>query len=151
MEKLLRNFGLEMEMASGNYVLAMTSFMDRQEGFERLAKALQEIDRELSFSDMLEEAEEKAVITPQEIYRKPEKAMEIYEAWEAACEALPLEEAVGGIAGDAVFLYPPGIPVLVPGERIDRAMVENLRRCLALGLDVEGLDGNECISIVKNA
>lgn len=178
-ERLLREYGLEMEMSSGNYVLAMTSLMDRQEGFDRLSVALHEIDAGLSsVSNMPREncQEQRDVlklsgetdapqkisgepkitsglleenISPREIYRKPEKAMEIYEAEEAEHEVLPLKQAVGGVSAVTVFLYPPGIPVLVPGEWIDSTMANNLCRCLQLGLDVQGLTGNESISIVK--
>ncbi len=43
-EILLREYGLQMEMASGNYVVAMTSIMDTDEGFARLSDALECID-----------------------------------------------------------------------------------------------------------
>lgn len=144
-DRLLRDYGLEMEMASGNYVLALTSVMDRQEGFDRLSAALHEVDADLPFDTSQAEK-----ITPQDLYREPDKVMEIYEAQEAEHETLPLEQVVGRVSADTVFLYPPGIPVLVPGERIDRQTSDNLRQCLCLGLDVQGLSGNDSISIVKN-
>ena len=75
--------------------------------------------------------------------------MEIYEAEETGHEVLPLKQAVGRVSAVTVLLYPPGIPVLVPGERIDRAMADNLFQCRKMGLDVQGLSGNESISIVK--
>lgn len=75
--------------------------------------------------------------------------MEIYEAEEAEQESLPLEQAVGQVSAGTVFLYPPGIPVLVPGERIDGVMVDHLCRCLKLGMDVQGLARNHSINIVK--
>lgn len=143
-ERLLRDFGLEMEMASGNYVLAMTSLMDRQEGFDRLSAALHKMDEELAFSGKPGET-----ITPGELYQRPEKVMEIYETEETEQEMLPLEQAVGQISAGTIFLYPPGIPVLVPGERIDGVMVDHLFRCLKLGLDVQGLSENHRINIVK--
>lgn len=150
-ERLLWDFGLEMEMASGNYALAMTSLMDRQEGFDRLSAALHKMDEELSISGEQGEKMETMgeIITPGELYRRPEKVMEIYEAEEAEQESLPLEQAVGQVSAGTVFLYPPGIPVLVPGERIDGVMVDHLCRCLKLGLDVQGLVRNHSINIVK--
>jgi lysine decarboxylase len=42
-------------------------------------------------------------------------------AWRAAAEAVPLAAAVGRIAAEPLCPYPPGIPLLVPGERIDPA------------------------------
>ena len=142
-ERLLRDYGLEMEMAGGHYVLAMTSFMDRWEGFKRFSAALQEIDASLMPTG------ETGNITPREIYRQPEKEMEIYEAYEAQHTQIPLAEAVNRISADTVFLYPPGIPILVPGERIDRQMVETIGKCRKMGLDVQGLGENDTIRIVK--
>lgn len=141
-ERLLREYGLQMEMASGSYVLAMTSIMERQEGFDRLSSALHEIDATLP-------DEEAAPFTPREIYCQPEKVMETYEAQEAAHRCLPFADAAGRVSADTIFLYPPGIPLLVPGERIDCRMVENIRKCLALGLKVEGLSENDGINIVQ--
>jgi len=42
------------------------------------------------------------------------------QAWRAACVSVPLSEAAGRIAAEPLCPYPPGIPLLVPGERIDR-------------------------------
>lgn len=142
-ERLFRDYGLQMEMAGGSYVLAMTSFMDRQEGFERLSHALHEIDAGLT-----KDAEKS--FTPREIYRQPEKVMETYEAQEAAHRRVPFLNAVGQVSADTIFLYPPGIPILVPGERLDEQMAESICRCLELGLDVEGLSENGGINIVQN-
>lgn len=60
-EILLREYGLQMEMASGNYVVAMTSIMDTDEGFARLSDALECID------GTVRKKEETGVISPREI------------------------------------------------------------------------------------
>ena len=76
-EILLRDYALQMEMASGNYVVAMTSFMDTVEGFQRLSHALHAIDARMEDTG-------KAAFSPKDIYRQPEKQMEPYQAEEAA-------------------------------------------------------------------
>ena len=53
------------------------------------------------------------------------------------------------MSGDYVYLYPPGIPVLVPGEAIDVQTAETIRHCIRLGLEVEGLPDLTCIDVVK--
>nr|WP_246461804.1 ornithine decarboxylase [Nocardia transvalensis] len=58
------------------------------------------------------------------------------DAFFGPCEAVPLAEAPGRIAGEQVTPYPPGIPVIVPGERIDAAVVEYLRSGLEAGMNV---------------
>lgn len=142
-EMLLCRYGLQMEMACGNYVTAMTSILDEPSGFERLSQALHELDGEWK------DREKIPVITPEEIYRKPRKVLELFEAAEAAQEEVLFSEACGKIAADEIHLYPPGIPVIVPGEQLDAQLIEAVERCLAQGLAVEGLSEQMRINIVK--
>ncbi|MFD6397722.1 aminotransferase class I/II-fold pyridoxal phosphate-dependent enzyme [Nocardia sp. NPDC060249] len=58
------------------------------------------------------------------------------DAFFAATEAVPAERAVGRIAAEQLTPYPPGIPAIVPGERIDAAVVEYLRTGVAAGMNV---------------
>ncbi|RMI31259.1 aminotransferase class I/II-fold pyridoxal phosphate-dependent enzyme [Nocardia stercoris] len=58
------------------------------------------------------------------------------DAFFGPCDRVPLTEAPGRIAAEQVTPYPPGIPVIVPGELIDRGVVEYLRSGLAAGMNV---------------
>ncbi|MFD3458146.1 aminotransferase class I/II-fold pyridoxal phosphate-dependent enzyme [Nocardia fluminea] len=58
------------------------------------------------------------------------------DAFFAATEAVPAERAVGRIAAEQLTPYPPGIPAIVPGERIDAAVVDYLRTGVASGMNV---------------
>ncbi|WP_067681589.1 aminotransferase class I/II-fold pyridoxal phosphate-dependent enzyme [Nocardia miyunensis] len=58
------------------------------------------------------------------------------EAFFGPCQAVPIEQAPGRIAAEEVTPYPPGIPVLIPGELIDRAVIDYLRSGLAAGMNV---------------
>jgi arginine decarboxylase len=53
-------------------------------------------------------------------------------------QALPLEQAVGKICGEQVSFYPPGIPVLLPGELVTEELVTYCQAQKALGLPVSG-------------
>ena len=143
-EILLRDYALQMEMASGNYVVAMTSFMDTEEGFRRLSHALHAMDARMEDTG-------KAAFSPKDIYRQPEKQMEPYQAEEAAHGSVRLEEAAGKVSADYIYLYPPGIPMIVPGEIFTEPMIQIVRQCQEAGLDVEGLPETDTINIVKNA
>ena len=142
-EILLQEYGLQMEMASGNYVVAMTSIMDTDEGFARLSDALECID------GTVHKKEETSEISPREIYREQKTVMTIDQALDAEQKTVRLEEATGEVSGDYVYLYPPGIPILVPGEAIDVQTAETIRHCIRLGLEVEGLPDLTCINVVK--
>ena len=134
LSELLRNrYHLEMEMSNTDYVLAMTSAFDREEGFERLFKALKEIDKEIS-------PEKKAFLEMEKGFPWPEKAyMKIHQAWNNQTDKMPIEDAEGRISGEFVYIYPPGIPVIVPGERLDRKIIEFIQNYKAKNLPVQGL------------
>ena len=142
--ELRENYHLEMEMTAGNYVVAMTSIMDRQEGFDRLARALKEIDTRLepTNSNLWEDRSWNP-------YKVQNTKLSIWEA-----EALPKEErefkdAIGKISASYVYLYPPGIPILVPGEEVTADTIKALEQCLVRGLEIEGIPRSGCIDIVK--
>ncbi len=141
---LLEKYHLQMEMESGFYVLAMTSIMDREEGFLRLSKALEEIDLTLE-----EEKEDKFQVIG-EIYQPKDKKMELWEAKEKTAKEVSFFEAEGKISGAMVSIYPPGIPVMLPGEIITKDFIKNLRECRKLGLNVQGIADilNERIDVI---
>ncbi len=130
---------LQPEMAAGHYVTLLCSIMDTDEGFARLLSALQALEEE-------EEEESEAPALKQMPRLSAKKRMELFEALDAPRRWQPLEEAVGCVAVSFVSLYPPGIPVLVPGEEITTEAAALLLKSLAQGLTVEGLaDGAICV------
>lgn len=138
---LLEQYHLQMEMVSGNYVLAMTSIMDTDEGFARLEAALHEIDEKLKESTNKwekAETEESQVNFTSRMYKKNPRQMQIYQAMELPEREVTFDEAVGEMSADYVFLYPPGIPLLVPGEIITGNFIDKIRECQRRGLNVEG-------------
>ena len=66
-------------------------------------------------------------------------------AFHAPLECIRLEESAGRISGEFIYLYPPGIPMIVPGEIITKRLADNIEECLSLGLRVERVNSNEKI------
>lgn len=130
---LLHRYHLQMEMKKDTYVLAMTSVFDTKEGFDRLFSALEEIDSEISLLP-----ENRTTALP-EINTKREQVLTLYEASIREKETVLLELSEGKTAGDYVFLYPPGIPLLCPGERIDRECLDWIAYYKSTGLKVHGV------------
>ena len=116
---LRTRYRLEMEMCTSEYVLAMTSMMDTAEAFDRLAEALEEIDMELSADDMVGQTGEADSSHPLPI-REHIKKCEPYEVFLGKCVYKPIEECVGEVAYDMIIAYPPGIPLVMPGEVIEQ-------------------------------
>lgn len=148
-KKLREEYHLQMEMQSGFYVLGMTSFMDTPEGFERLYAALKEIDEGLP--SVPKEQTEDTVRLIRNLYTIKEKKMEIYEAMELPAKTVLLEKAIGEVSADLLSLYPPGIPILLPGEIIEKNFINNIRKTLKMRLNLQGNADiiNERINIVK--
>ncbi|MCM1541559.1 MAG: aminotransferase class I/II-fold pyridoxal phosphate-dependent enzyme [Blautia sp.] len=63
--------------------------------------------------------------------------------WDRKKRYIELQDSVGHCVGEFVNLYPPGIPLLVPGERITAQLLENIRRYLKKGLNVQGLQADK--------
>ena len=160
-EVLRSQYHLEMEMTAPEYVIAMTSVMDTDEGFERLAAALVEIDRGLmkakendkkallEINDILGEESEKIKLEQE---RKNSKApgtleskisrlierMPICEAMDANTGRTALQDTVGKVSAEFVYLYPPGIPIIAPGEVFTEEIVRKIEAYKAAGLLVQG-------------
>ncbi len=131
---------LEAEMSSGRYVLLMTSFMDTEEGFSRLERAFLELDarvekRSGAQSNQKPNQENDSENDPQH----PQKMCLPWQAWHGDGVLVPLEEAEGRTARTCVTIYPPGVPMLMPGERIGEREILRICEAWKLGLTVEGI------------
>lgn len=82
------------------------------------------------------------------MYRENPRRMQIYQALDLPYREVPLDEAVGKMAADYVYLYPPGIPLIVPGEVITEEFIRHIRECRERKLNVEG-QGNLAPSRIK--
>ena len=146
--RLLReHYRLEMEMASGHYVLALSSLMDTEEGFQRLYEACAEIERQFSLNPTPVLAD---MIDRSDIYRLPMAACSIAGAMQQPCRTIPLEEAAGQVSQEYLYLYPPGIPLIVPGEYIYPDLLSLILELRAADLELNGLSDmtNQRINIV---
>lgn len=143
MERLRREDHIELEMAMGDYVLAMTSVCDTEESLGRLASALLRVDAGLR--------QEPVPATPAPC-PLPERRLLISQARRMPGGAVPLAEAVGQVCGEMVWAYPPGVPLLVPGEVISAEMAEVLRDLSARGVCFHGERGcpPETVWTLKN-
>ena len=131
-----------LEMAAGNYGLALATMMDSREGFRRLIEALVKIDQSLEYTD------DNAQIDSS-IYRPMEKRYEISEVMDGESVSVPPEEARGRVSGAFINLYPPGIPLVVPGEVIDERLVDIVKLARQQNMDLQGLTEDNRLIILK--
>ena len=129
MERLRREDKIELEMAARTYAIAMTSLCDTRESLDRLASALLRLDASL--------APPRALAAAEPALPLPERVLTLREAEERRGRVLPLREAVGRISRETVFAYPPGIPLIVPGERLSAELADHLRLLAASGVALD--------------
>lgn len=141
MDKLRNEFSLEMEMSERDYVIAMTSVFDTDDGFNRLEESLFSIDKEI-----VEDINIKNISKP---LRSKGSRLSIFKSFLREGENVKIDEAENRISGDMIMLYPPGCPLIVVGETISREMIEYIKECKNNGLNVLGVDDNENITVLK--
>lgn len=149
-ERLLNQYHIQMEMVSADYVLAMTSVGDTPDGYERLKKALYEIDKEIDAAMPASGKNNRAVIIPDEL-PVMERQMSIYDAGRHKKIFCSLNKVCGQVAAEYIYLYPPGIPLVTPGEIMTEEAVEMIQYWLAGGLHVSGIcrkNGEYAVRIV---
>ena len=149
---LRETYHLQMEMCASDYVIAILSMMDRKEGIDRLWKALSETDKLLTNTE--KNTKEEKTQFPEYCHFQPDAVLKISDAYMAEEESVPLREAKGRIVSEFVNLYPPGIPLLVPGEKIDDKMIPMIEAYLHNGYAVQGIerDGAKkeyCLKVIR--
>lgn len=138
--KLLKRYHLQLEMAAGTYALAMTSVFDSEEGYSRLVRAVKEIDEELFETRTQDRCMPIESVREMEV-PKPEVVLRSWELTDIPIERRKRQswkDSVGAVALEYAYLYPPGIPVLVPGERISQDAADVLQWYQDLGFSLEG-------------
>lgn len=159
---------LQPEMASGSYVVLMTSPADTDEGMERLVSALEEIDGELAKRDKYERNNSLAryIVQDSDTYqyilkdkkeRDHQKNIYIYSPSETkrqrlkkGCESVEWKMCGGKVAAEYAYIYPPGIPLIVPGERISEKIAEEMTEYEKMGFRIEGTKVKGKIEVLIN-
>ncbi|HHV94015.1 MAG TPA: arginine decarboxylase [Firmicutes bacterium] len=131
-EVLLREKGIQVELAGLNHVLAMITIGDGPEEVEALIKALEELAGEHSSCSRRSPVRLPQLPRPGEMLLSPRRAVL------SPRRQIRLADAAGEVAAEAVLPYPPGIPVLVPGEKITPETVDFLQECRSQGIEVRG-------------
>ena len=144
-ERLLLEYHLQMEMAAGSYVIAMTSIGDTKEGMDRLLSALFEIDEELEKKS----EEEKRYYLPRQEQVFTSFEVEGMRRMETV-RSMSWQESAGFISMEYAYLYPPGIPLIVPGERITKETAAMLVDYQNKGFSVEGMNVENYIEVLIN-
>ena len=166
-DTLREKYHLQLEMAAGEYCLAMFTIGDTAEGYERTTQALLEMDRAVETridaqSSASATSQSKLADTPgqagtspsdqscnkQDAQAQPEIILSLNEAWDAPYEEVPLSTCEGRIAAEFVNLYPPGTPIVAPGEAFTKKIKEDILRAQAQGLSLRGVSKAGTVRVI---
>ena len=130
-------------MDSLKYVLGITTICDDYKELERLAEALKEIDKSL------EEKQNENISV--ELLKNKKNVFNIRKQIWKEKNTVNLFDSKDCISGEFVFLYPPGIPLVVPGEVITEELLEQIKVYLEANMNISGLkdNSNKTIEVVK--
>jgi arginine/lysine/ornithine decarboxylase len=147
-DQILREeYHLEMEMCGADYVTAITTLEDTKEGLERLCMALLEMDTRVGSSMNVAEEDRTRTLDQRranrilrEISSTEECRCSISQAMDGERHKIRIQEAMGKVSAEFVYLYPPGIPIVVPGEVLSGEIIEVILKFKDLGLHVQGME-----------
>lgn len=126
---LINKYGIQPEMAAGDYVLLMTTLFDTNEGIDRLVNALYEIDDNCKSSEYLKEC----------LFFTDENAAEECESGDED-KLYNLKNSINYISKWTVYSYPPGIPIIVAGERVTDSTYDEIEKAINNKLDVKWIE-----------
>ena len=132
------DYDIQIEFGDIGNILAYLSMGDRPQELERLVSALAEIRRRYQ--------KDPNGLLSQE-YIAPEVVASPQEAFYANKKSLPIEESVGCVCSEFVMCYPPGIPILAPGERITKEILDYIEYAKIKGCSMTGPEDPDILKI----
>ncbi len=133
-DRLRAEYHIEVEMALDHYAVAMTGLGNGDDMPSRLAQALLALDREAG-------PRQGEPLPPAEPYTLPPRKLGLEEAAMGPGGLTFLYDAMGKVSGEYIWAYPPGIPLVTPGEEITVDLVETVEQLYQAGVRLIGTRG----------
>lgn len=150
-DELGKEYLLELEMSAPNYVIAMTAPGDTENGMSRLVAALKVIDGKLAKNGKDElyhantETQTGTLTRNDQIY-----SCEEIKRFTNKRNTILFAECAGYISTEYAYIYPPGIPLVVPGERISESTMHQIIKYQKTGFDIRGTKEKGKIEVLEN-
>ncbi len=137
LERFLREKGCYVELADHQRILFAFSMGTSQGEIEYLLQTLKELDKQIPFM------EEEPPLKPPSVPMWSVSPKPLDEFIRAKHVTVPLEEAVHKISAEMILPYPPGIPLILPGEQFSTDVVDYLQKVVQAGGKVRGLQNSQ--------
>lgn len=128
---LREEFNIEIELSDIYNILCLITTGDTKETVDILLYALQHLSEKYLSADQKTDIEITLPGIP-ELHKSPR------DAFYSQTVSIPLHKAIGKISGEFLMIYPPGIPIFIPGEKITEQNIHYIQKHINAGLSVHG-------------
>ena len=137
---------MQPELSGPGHVLCITTIGTSDADMERLIAGFDEV---AAYVGMRPAGDDSGLIADM-LALRAETVLTPREAFFAAEEAVPLSQTTGRVAADVITPYPPGIPLVMPGERLTRDVIDLLQALRAAGNPISASDpGLDVVKVVR--
>lgn len=142
-EVLRKDYRIQVEMSDINNAVLIGSVGDNKECYDALYNALRALDEI--------QGNEAPAVVPDQVQMEHIQAVSMRDAYYSPKERIRLKDAAGRISCELAAPYPPGIPVLLPGEVITREIIDFIGKQMDYGIPINGLQDStgEYIDVIK--
>ncbi|WP_144463364.1 aminotransferase class I/II-fold pyridoxal phosphate-dependent enzyme [Siminovitchia fortis] len=142
--------GAVAEIGDPRNIVFLFSLNEKEEDIDKVVEAVKAIDQKLQELSVIPH-EKKDIIMFEEEGRVYEPKMSLQDAFHRPRHKVKLEDAIGSLCGETVLPYPPGIPLLNPGEKITKRHVDSIKQLHEMGAYFQSPsdDSMETLYIIK--
>ena len=119
---LFKEYNVEVEFSDDSYIICLLGIGSSKDDIERLLFALKAVSKKYSKKSELQEKDNRNINLPD----LPQMYLTPREAWNSKKKKVLWENALGLICAETIVSYPPGVPVIYPGEKITKDIWEYL-------------------------
>lgn len=138
---LVDDYNIQMELSDYYNTLGLITIGDTEESVNKLLDALRDISRR--FFGKGKKLEKNIIKLPE----TPELVLMPREAFYSEKNKVPFKESVGKISGEMIMAYPPGIPIIIAGERISQDIIDYIEELKEADLHIQGMEDPELETI----
>lgn len=127
---LMEDYDIYIELFTGDWIMAMSGIGNTKKDYDRLAAALENISRKPTAAVVERDRKSTSLIPPKQavMFEIP-----------AVKKTVKLADSAGMICGSSIIPYPPGIPLICPGERIEADAIAYVQALRSMGEKVIGV------------
>lgn len=119
-QMMKKNYNIQLELAESHMVLCVLTIGTTKQDLERLVLAFKKLaEKYYKLKDKLPKIEFR--------YQFPEPYARPRDAYHAPKNLVKLEDAIDEISAESIMIYPPGIPIIIPGEIITEDVVKDIK------------------------